>query len=451
MHNTRYSNDKISVVADTGFGSAGGAGVTGKLAFMKAPLFRKEAVESRKDALLGVVVLRQPLALQFYTLLGVAAVAGIVLLLTLGQYTRRETASGMVVGASGEVRIQAQLTGTIEQWFAEEGRQVVKGEPLALISKAPTSSGALDVDAELLARAKSTLAELDEKVKGEQAVHRIETDRLGLQRDLAAQQVKSLAVELAQEKERLGLVESRLRDYERLAASNTASASQVRDQRQATIDARSKLESLQREWASQVASERDLTLQLAQRPSLLASRMADYAAQRIDLERRVLEIQSRQRLTVTAPVDGILTAVQSRKGQSVSAQTVLATLVQPATEFEAEVYVPTRAIGFIRTGQSVNLRYHAFPHQRFGIYEGTVRSVAKTILSPQDIVSQVPLQNEPYYRVVIAINESSVRAYGEAFPLQSGMLLDADIVLDRRPLWQWLLDPVFSLRGRFSA
>jgi hypothetical protein len=35
-----------------------------------------------------------------------------------------------------------------------------------------------------------------------------------------------------------------------------------------------------------------------------------------------------------------------------------------------------------------------------------------------------------------------VQAQGRAIPLLAGALLDADIMLDRKPLYQWVLDPV---------
>jgi membrane fusion protein len=50
--------------------------------------------------------------------------------------------------------------------------------------------------------------------------------------------------------------------------------------------------------------------------------------------------------------------------------------------------------------------------------------------------------------VTVALDAQSVKAYGEEFPLQAGMLLDADIWLERRKLYQCLLDPIYSVMGR---
>ncbi len=39
-------------------------------------------------------------------------------------------------------------------------------------------------------------------------------------------------------------------------------------------------------------------------------------------------------------------------------------------------------------------------------------------------------------------------AYGDAIPLQPGMLLAADIVFDRRSLIEWLFDPIYAVARR---
>ncbi len=114
--------------------------------------------------------------------------------------------------------------------------------------------------------------------------------------------------------------------------------------------------------------------------------------------------------------------------------------------FHADLFVPTRAIGFIEPGQSVLLRYSAFPYQQFGIHEGTVEKVTQTILLPNEL--DVPVQlEEPVYRVSVVPKEQTITAYGRELDLQAGMLLEASILLEGRSLGEWLLAPIYSLRG----
>jgi membrane fusion protein len=99
----------------------------------------------------------------------------------------------------------------------------------------------------------------------------------------------------------------------------------------------------------------------------------------------------------------------------------------------------------VRAGQAVRILYDAFPYQRFGAYGGRIEHVTRTMLSPADIAGPVSLR-EPAYRVSVRLDRQDVTAYGERIPLQADMLLKADIILDRRPLLSWLLDPILSAR-----
>ena len=108
--------------------------------------------------------------------------------------------------------------------------------------------------------------------------------------------------------------------------------------------------------------------------------------------------------------------------------------------------VPSRAIGFVRIGQPVSIRYEAFPYQNFGRYEGTITEISHNILTRSDVSSAL-IVDEPVYRVTAALNRQDVSAYGKSMPLQAGMLLKGDVILDHRSLMRWVLDPLLSVKG----
>jgi membrane fusion protein len=127
-------------------------------------------------------------------------------------------------------------------------------------------------------------------------------------------------------------------------------------------------------------------------------------------------------------------------------------------ELEAHLYSPSRSIGFVQAGQRVLLRYESYPYQRFGHYQGTISSVSRVALSPGDLPPQIAgltsltgsgagAPAEPIYRITVKLASQSVMAYGAPVPLQSGMSLVADLALERRRLFEWVLDPVYALRG----
>ena len=68
-------------------------------------------------------------------------------------------------------------------------------------------------------------------------------------------------------------------------------------------------------------------------------------------------------------------------------------------------------------------------------------SISRTVLAPRDAPEALGLA-EPSFRVRAKLEEEFVQAYGEAMPLQAGMTLRADLILEDRTLWQVLTNPL---------
>ena len=120
-------------------------------------------------------------------------------------------------------------------------------------------------------------------------------------------------------------------------------------------------------------------------------------------------------------------------------------IIPSGSILQAELFVPTRAIGFVQPGQKVRILYEAFPYQQFGTYGGRVNEISRTVLTKSDTSGPIELK-EPAYRVTAALDRPDVDAYGKSIPLQADMLLRADIILEKRSLMTWILDPLLSVR-----
>ena len=155
----------------------------------------------------------------------------------------------------------------------------------------------------------------------------------------------------------------------------------------------------------------------------------------------------------------MVTAIHAVLGARADAATPLLSIVGADTPLEAHLYSPSRAVGFVRPGQRVRLRYQAYPYQRFGHYDGVVVSVSRTALSPGDLPPPLAALTsltgltggaaaEPLYRITVALASQSITAYGAPVALQPGMVLEADVALERRRLFEWVLDPLYAVAGK---
>jgi membrane fusion protein len=120
---------------------------------------------------------------------------------------------------------------------------------------------------------------------------------------------------------------------------------------------------------------------------------------------------------------------------------------------QAELLAPSSAIGFIREGQSVLLRYSAFPYQKFGQYWGTVAVISRATM-PQRIVA-VPAKESgakeqrkdtgSFYRITVQLDNQEVAVYDRMEKLPASMEVEGVVLLDRRPLYQWIFAPLYDL------
>lgn len=132
----------------------------------------------------------------------------------------------------------------------------------------------------------------------------------------------------------------------------------------------------------------------------------------------------------------------------------LASIIPTGDELIAELYALSSSVGFIRPGQTVLVRLPAYPYQKFGQLQGTVQHVSRTSLPATELPGAAvadPRDSrvaEPLYRVSIRLNSQAIRAYGADIPLQAGMTVEASVFQDKRALYEWALEPLYSITGK---
>jgi membrane fusion protein len=410
-------------------------------------LFRQETLDSHKERLWGDVVLIQPLS--FYLISGfiTAIVLSVVLFLVYGTYARRENVSGYLTPDKGLVKIYATSSGLISNIHASEGQQVKKGDLLFNISTQKTVDQKNDIDALLLDKIKKNKSNIQKKLKEQKRLTKHENlqfnDQIrGLKKEVS--QIRSL---IKTHTDKYKISEKQLNNLNQLLSKNYLNKSEYISKQEHLVDIKLQLEETRQQLNTKQNQLTEAQNLLSQLPIKSAIKISELNQQQTDIDQKIIEMGGRRTYALRAPASGRVTAIQAYPGSRVREDRPLLTILPIDAEFKAELFIPTRAIGFIETGQTVLLRYNAFPYQRYGLYEGTIDNVSEVILSPEELHVPVKLE-EPAYRVSVTLNKQEISAYGKQFNLQAGMLLEASIVLEGRSLGEWLLAPIYSLRGR---
>ncbi|RSZ55520.1 HlyD family efflux transporter periplasmic adaptor subunit [Massilia atriviolacea] len=412
------------------------------------PLFRLQALEHAGARQYGKVILARAPGQRALTLLFAGIALAIVAFFLSFSTTRKAQSQGLLLPTGGVIRVIPGRVGTIVERRVRDGQAVAAGEVLFVLSGKRTSAAAGSTEQTVAAllhqRRESYRGELDQVI--EQAAQRATAARRRVD-DIGAELAR-VAEQIALQEDRLALAREAFGRFEGLARTSYISPSQLSDKRAELLEQRQRLAELVRLRTVTERAAGEARAQLREiGPQAQRERAALERSMRA-LDQDLAENQAQSDIVLRAPIDGVVTAVAGDIGQSVTPDATLAAVLPASAQLEAEIYVPSRLIGFIQPGMAVALRYQAFPYQKFGQHPARVREVAHTSSRPADTALAAAGAAEPMYRLRLTLERQSVSAYGKAVPLKSGMLVDASIALDRRRLHEWVLEPLYTISGR---
>jgi membrane fusion protein len=420
-----------------------------------APLFRPEVLRERQAEWMGPILLKPRAMHLWFAAIAALTVIAILAVLFLASYTKKARVSGWLIPRQGMVRVFASRPAVVTALRVREGAQVAQGQVLAELSAEEQSAALGDTQAGAVRALETQRATLD--VEGRRAVELFGQQRAALEQRRAAlgSELDSMKQEIGVQKRRLALAQQWQQRLRELKQRGYISEQQVRVAAETALDHAAKLRTLER-GALALGRER-LVVEgdLEQLPLKQATQEALIARTLAVTSRELGEAEARRSLVIPAPQAGTVTAVHANAGAAVGPAAPLLSIVPRGAVLEAHLYAPSRAVGFVRAGQTVLLRYRAYPYQKFGHSRGLIASVSRSAIEPGELPAMFAggapgAPAEALYRITVALERQHVTAYGKAAPLQPGMQLDADVLLERRRLFEWVLDPLFTLTGSWS-
>jgi len=382
-----------------------------------------------------------------------AIAAALVMFMAIGTYTKRVTVAGQLLPETGIIKVHAPQSGVIVEARVAEGQRVERGDLLFVLSSERRSVIG-ETQAQISRQAQIRAGSLRSQLA---TTHTMEA----LERQTSTRSVQALHAEVAQfatliegQRRRVDLAISLQARTQSLRSQGYVSEDQLIQTQQQLLDEQARLQTLNKDLITSRRNLVDAQGQLSMLPLKYASQIEELQRQIATVADDLSESEAKRRLEVVAPASGNVTAIVIQVGQLVDPGVPVASIVPAGTPLQANLFAPTHAIGFVKVGQQVRLRYRAFPYERFGQYAGTVTAIATTALSSAELTgthvftSVTTNPDEPLYRISVTLDKQLVTAYGQQAPLQSGMLLDADLLRETRRLYEWVLEPLYSWTGK---
>ncbi|HFC1698031.1 TPA: HlyD family secretion protein [Neisseria gonorrhoeae] len=418
-------------------------------------LFRKEVFVAQQNKWTGQVILTRPFSFLFLTFCAFLIALCIIIFLIFGSYTNKTTVEGQLLPTMGVVRVYSADIGTITHKFVEDGNFVKAGEPLFKLSTSRFGEKG-NVQAKLAAEAnlKKTLALQElERLK---RIHQNEQKNVHNNIHRLNNQLENIKQQITGQNRQIRLAEKTLNKNKFLASQGAVSQQDKMTAESHLLEQRSRLESLKREQNNAIRELDEQKITLSSLPERHKTELSQLNRAITEMNQEILDFDLKSEQTIRASKSGYISTINVDIGQQVEPSKLLLSIVPEQTELVANLYIPSKAVGFIKPKDKVVLRYQAYPYQKFGHATGEIISVARTALGKQElsglgiIFTNPTLLNEPAYLVKVKLEKQTIKAYGENKPLQIGMILEADILHERKKLYEWVLDPLYSISGKIN-
>lgn len=414
---------------------------------MSLPLFRKEAIDHQRERLYGELILAQPISYWVITIFLVSATIVACYFLVTNSYTKKEKVSGIITPQDGMVTVYPPQSGILMKLNVVEGMPVEESEELFNILVDQRMPGGEYVGVKIIEQLNTQKSYLNKKLIYEQERISTELSANETRARRLKKEIDQLNVLIRIQGENRDLTLNTYTRMKDLLSENIISSMDVEEYYKRYLEQKQQSESLYMRIDEATSNLEETILNTRSLEINSKREIVDIENQLTEIAKQQTQVEGQRQMMVNAPVAGRIASVVASVGQRIDPAKPLFSIIPKGSNLQADLYLPTRSIGFLEVGQHINISYEAFPYQKFGTYPGKIVQIARSVIMPGEPASGLTFQ-EPVYKVVASLESQNIKAYGKEIPLKSGMVLSADVVLDERSLFEWLLEPIYSLKGK---
>lgn len=399
-------------------------------------LFRKEAINAFSQRKYGKPIAFIPNLWIIFTLLLLFIFTITAWYLSSISYSRKETVSGWLVPDMGVLKITTPEGGYIDSVYVNEGDLANKGKVLAKVAiAAPNTNVAI-----------SSMSSSQDRKKRQRDLNR----QIEIERKVAINRAEAIEIAIDAKEKEQELIRDQIERQEiivKLLTKDTSVPVETNSVDKTDLNMMKELHQHRVRLFSLNEKKINVALTLASlknqidglnleseiKLSRITNEIIRFTSQKDELNQRLINIVS--------PVDGRVSNLHFRTGDSVRSFSTLASLIPSDSKIQAEMYITSRAVAFVEQDMKVRLMVDAFPHRKYGVVTGTIKSISNSSLTP----NEVPLPSnttEGRYKVIATLDSDKLRAFNKEFSFKPGMTFRAEIILESRTLFQLIFEPI---------
>jgi membrane fusion protein len=409
-------------------------------------LFRPEAVAQQHAKWSGHAII----AVGLPTSVIVGIVTGLLLLLILflvwGSYTQRLHVAAEVITDPHTIQLFSQQQGIIAKQYTSAPTRVALGQNLYRIDVSRTTHSG-NVSAHVRSALTQQIAQVHgmmQRLKEEQMTHLAHDDVQLRQLQQAYQQTHQ---QVQNNRYAMETMRKTMRDYAQYLAQGLVTKTQLSQQQAQFYQQQNSYQQLQTFYQQQGIEIEKLVAEQEHRRVAMAQSLSQLVNQESDLQSQLIQADASGDVMVVSPVAGQLVVMSVTTGQMVHVGDALAQIVPTADDvYQLVLWVPNSALPYVGVHDDIKIRYDAFPFAKFGQFSGQIIALANVPSTLEERAHYVnaPKDDQPYYKAIAKIHVKSIRYQDKALLLATGMKAQVTLFLEARPLYQWILAPLYD-------
>lgn len=420
-------------------------------------IYRKEAIEFKKAHWKGKALLLAGMPAWIIALLALFFLILLISTLTFGKFTQRIDVRGEVITLPHSVNVLAPQQGFIVEQHVKVGDIIKKGQVLYEIdvSRHTTTGSVYLAQSNVIKEKIENATNIINKLKHNkiETLNALEAQHLNAQKSL--QETNKMLVTtqagLKKMKENLG-------SYDSYLSKGLITKDQYNYQHSLYFQQQSAYQSL-------ISQKMQLEAQITQFVSDKVTKAADFdnqisneSNQIGDFKNQLVESTANGNLIIKATTDGKIESLSVTQGQMVENGSSLAQIKPTGNvEYFLVLWLPNNAIPYVKSGDTINIRYDAFPSDKFGQFPGEVVSISSIPASRQEMAEYTNVGNGPnqqelaLYKAIIKIKDKSFVYKDKKLNLSNGLKAQAMVFLEERPLYMWMFTPFYKISQSVSG
>lgn len=414
-------------------------------------MFRKEVLGHRKMPWQGKAILLPGTSPWLTALVCLFFLFSFIIFVTFGTYTRRVNVGGEISTHPRPVSIYSGVQGFVVKKYVTEGQDIKKHDPLYRIdvSKSTRSGVVSDNHRKDI---ENQLVRIDNIISRIEKSKLSTLDALNKQKSQYTDALKRSSAILTRAEEGISFMKINMENYRRYQMKGLINKDQLTNQIALYYQQQNNLLSLSTQNEQNALRITGLESELRTQEAEFDNRIYHMELQRYELQKELVNTDAEGEIIIRALSSGKIDSLSVSVGQMINVgDSLLQIMPDKFSAFYLVTWVPNDAVPYIAINDNVNIRYEAFPAEKFGQFSGRVRLISKAPASLQEMQTYqgAPTNRAaaiPYYKVLVRPDKQTIHYSGKTLYLENGMKAQTTLFLEKRKIYQWMLAPFYDMK-----